>query len=157
MCGGAAALVEALDESGVELSGDELRVSHNFAEEGERGLDSADGVLGERAAHALDGLGARAPPRCELRDKGVVVDRNFRALVDAAVVAHAGARGHAKACDSTGRRHEVLLRVFGVDAALDGVARPAYFVLRERERQARRDSNLLPAQVKTLDEFRDPM
>ena len=83
------------------------------------------------------------------------MNRNFRALVDAAVVAHAGARGHAKVCDATGRRHEVLLRVFGVDAALDGVARPSHFVLRERERQARGDSNLLAHEVEARDEFRD--
>ena len=79
---------------------------------------------------------------------------DLRALVDAAVVAHAGACGHAQVRDAAGRRHEVLLRVFGVDAALDGVARPAHVALREGERQAGGDAYLLAHEVEAGDEFR---
>src|ERR1044072_7534672 len=100
---------------------DELFVAHHFAEEGERGLDAADHVLVERAPHALNRLVARASPSGELRNHRVVVDGDLRALVDAAVVAHAGAGGDAQMRDAPGARHKVLLGVFGVDAALDSM------------------------------------
>src|SRR5437588_5447001 len=71
-----AALVEASDEACVEPCGDKFFIADDGAEERERRLDAADRVLVERAPQTSNRFGARAPPDGELRDQGIVVDRN---------------------------------------------------------------------------------
>ena len=66
-------------------------------------------------------------------------------LVDAVIQADAGAGGAARE-NLARRREEIIVRIFGVDAALDGVAAQLDILLREREaaRPRRRESAASP-------------
>jgi hypothetical protein len=93
-------------------------------------------VLVERAAHPRDrALRAVLAPHDELRDHRIVVDRDLRALVAAAVVADVRPVGDAQVRDRARRRAGT-----SPDPrrrpALDGVAAPARveLVLRQRQR-----------------------
>ena len=75
----------------------------------------------QRPAHPQDRLGARLAPDDQLREQRVVEEADFPAGVDAALQPHARPGRLAQAGDAPGLRQEVVVRVFGVDAALDGV------------------------------------
>jgi len=68
-------------------------VRHDEAAEGDRRGHAGDVVLVEGAPHAAEGLFARAAPRDQLRDHGVVVDLHLAALLHARIHAHAEAAG----------------------------------------------------------------
>ena len=90
--------------------------------ERDHGGHAVDDELVERAARALQGLGAVAAGDDELGDQGVERARDGLALVVAAVDADAGAGGGLPAGQGAGGGHEVAAAVLGVDAVLDGVA-----------------------------------
>ena len=93
-----------------------------------------------RSARAIRAIavGAILAPGDQLRDQRVVVDRHRVARAHAAVVAHAGPGRRAQAAHQAGRRHEALVRILGVDAALDGVAARRRARAPDRGRAARR-------------------
>ncbi len=101
-------------------------------------LMPADEVLAERAPHARDGARTILGPRDELRDHRVVEDRHVEAGRGAAVVADAGPGRRAQLQDPARRRQEVVVRILGVDPALDRVAVRRSAAGRDRGRDARR-------------------
>src|SRR5688572_23172132 len=82
---------------------------------------------------------------------------NLGALVHAAVVANARAVGDAETSDSSGRRKKVVLRVFGVNAALDRVPAQLYVFLSKGQRLAVRYRDLLANEIDAGHQFRDGM
>ena len=108
--------------------------------ERQRGLDAFDDEHFEGAAHARDGFGAVAAADDELGDQRIVVGRDDGIGVGGGIHAHAGAAGHLKRGDASGRGHEGL-GILGVDAALDGVAA-------ELDRARRRRSSFSPAAMR---------
>ena len=128
---------DLLHEGGVEVAGEERRVVQHALEEGQGGLDAQHLVLGDRAAHAQDRVLTAVAPDHELGEQGVVVDRHLVALVDAAVVAHAGPAGEPEGRDPAGAREEALVGILGVDPALDGVAALARSSWRKGSRSPR--------------------
>src|ERR1043166_2225299 len=85
---GAPSFVETRNETCIEPPRLKLRIAHNLAEEGKRGLDAAHFILIQRASQAIDALVARASPGGEFGNQRVVVNRNFGIEFDAAVVAY---------------------------------------------------------------------
>ena len=91
------------------------------------GVDAFHDEHVERAAHASDGLGPIASISDQLRDQRIVERRNHVVGVGRGVDADADVSRQIQRGDAAGRRRE-RLGIFGVDAALDGVAldrRPA--------------------------------
>ncbi len=107
-----------------------------------RGLDAFDHRHLERPLHPRDRFLAIAAVHDDLGDHRVVVRRNRALGVRGGVDAHAGAAGDAERVDGAGRRHE-RDRIFGVDAALDGVPGEGDLALLERQALAGRDADLL--------------
>ncbi len=146
---------QAVEVAGVDVRGAEVGVGEDAAEEVDVGRDAADDILVQRAQHAVDGRLARGRVGDELGEHGVVVERNAPALVDGAVFAQAGAAGLDELGDPAGRREEVVVRIFGVDAALDGVAAQLDILLRDGQRLAFGDGELQMDEVEAGDELGD--
>jgi hypothetical protein len=86
-----------------------------------RSLDALHHKLAQRALHLGDGLGTVASVHNQLGDQRVVVRRDDALGVLRRIHAHAVAAGNIERRNLAGRRSE-LSGMFGVDAALDGVA-----------------------------------
>src|SRR5439155_12714004 len=98
------------------------------------GDHAADAELGERALDLVGGLVEGERAAGELHEQRVVIRRDDRARVTgAAVEADAHAAGAAVRLDAARARLEILARIFGGDAALDGHAAHADFFLGEAE------------------------
>ncbi len=65
---------QAVEVSGIDVRGAEVRVAQDAAEEVEIGLDAADEVFIERAEHALDRHLTRGRVGDQLREHGVIVE-----------------------------------------------------------------------------------
>ncbi len=89
-----------------------------------RCLDAADFVFPQSAAQTINRFRARFAENGEFGNHRIVINRNFRAFVNAAVVAHAVALRNSEARDFSRRRQKIIFRVFGINAALDGVRFP---------------------------------
>mmetsp|Transcript_2631 Transcript_2631/g.5508 ORF Transcript_2631/g.5508 Transcript_2631/m.5508 type:complete len:223 (+) Transcript_2631:1797-2465(+) len=100
----------------------ELGVGEAIEQEGDIGLDATDAGFLQGAAHAQERLVERCAARSVLNEKRIIVRSDLEARVSNAV------HPHAKSCrvavDGEGARvgGEVLLRVLGCHAALDGDA-----------------------------------
>ena len=112
---------DALEEMGVELAGDEIGMGENALVQRDRGLDSLDDEAIESALHADDRFGTVAAMRDQLGDQRIVIGRNDGVGVGGGVDANSRTAGNAEGGDAPGRRNE-RVGIFGVDAALDGVA-----------------------------------
>jgi len=112
----------AVEHAVVEAAGAEVVVAQDQLEERRRGADAVDAQLGQGALKARDRPFPVAAPDDQLGHHRVVVDRDLGALVDAAVVAHAGALGQAQHVDAARRGREALVGILGVQTHLDGVA-----------------------------------
>ena len=106
------------------------------------GFDAAHLILAQRAAHAQDRLDPIFAPGNQLGDHRIVIDRHLGAFVNAAVVAQAQPFGQAQAFDLARAGHEIVLRVLGINAALDGMAGLRDMALAPRQIAARRDLDL---------------
>src|SRR5207253_4860361 len=87
----------------------------------------------------------------------IVVDRNFGAFDHPTVVANSGTTRNAQVSNSTRRWKKIVLRVFGIDAALDRMAPPAHFFLLERQRSTRGDIDLLAHEIDSGNQLRNRM
>src|SRR5258706_3896426 len=123
------AFVKSRNESGAEPAVDEFLIAHNLGKEGERRLNSSDRILSKRPPQAINGLRARAAPRCQFGNHWIVVDGNLVALGNTAVIANSGASGHAQKSDLARRRKEIVFRIFSIDTTLDRVPSPVHIVL----------------------------
>lgn len=104
------------------LAGAEDGVEHDGVAEWGGGLDTADEVFAEGAAHAIDGDFAGIAVGDEFTDHAIVVGGDGVAAVDMGVYADAVAAWGVVEGDISWGRSEILPRVFCVDAAFDGPA-----------------------------------
>ncbi len=94
---------------------------HQLTVEGNGGVDAFDDELVEGALHTFDGLLTRSARDNELGDHAIVVGRNRVARVHVRIDPNAVATRSVKRRDLAGARAEVVVGVFRVDAAFDGV------------------------------------
>ncbi len=113
---------------------------------GRTGSSSGSRAPGTRAsARAIRAIASSrgVGPRDQLRDQRVVEHRHLVSGRHPAVVAHARAGGRPQAADRARGRHEALVGILGVDAALDRVAVGRQRARRiDREPLAAREANL---------------
>ena len=101
----------------------ERRMGDDVLEEGEIGGDAANAEFAERPVHARHRLLRIRGPRGDLLQQRIVEARDHRAGIGrAAIEADAEAGRAAIGGDTAIVRNEVVLRVLGGDAALEGVA-----------------------------------
>src|SRR5947207_4552466 len=93
-------LIEARNETCIQLCFNEFFVAHNLAKERQRRLDATDGVFIQRPPHSIDRFRASAPPGGELGDHRIVVNRDFIAFRYSAVVANSWTAWHSQKSDS---------------------------------------------------------
>ena len=124
---------------------DVRRVVDDRAVERDDGRHAVDDELGQRAAAALERLGAVAAGDDELGDQRVEGAGDRLAVLVPAVETYAGALRRLPRRQRAGRRHEVAAAVLGVDAELDGVAADRRVVVAEL--LAGRDAEHLADQV----------
>src|SRR4030095_4125445 len=82
------------------------------------------------------------------------MNRHFRAEFDATVVANSWSKRKLQVVNPAGRREEIVLRIFGVHATLNGVPGPAHVLLTKTKRRAGGHRDLLADQVDTGYKFR---
>ena len=112
-----------VDELRVALAGDERRVRENVRHERDVRLHAAHVLFIDGAGGLAADGGEGAVPARDLDEQGVVVRRDDRARADiAAVETHAEAAAGAVGLDLAVVGREVVGRVLGGHAALDGVA-----------------------------------
>ena len=90
----------------------------------------------------------------QLGDQAVIIGRHGIAGIEAGIDADAGAARRMIGSDSAGRRHEGF-RMFGIDPALDGMTGEGHILLREGQRHAGRDPDLLANEIDAGDGFGD--
>ena len=133
----------ALDEAGVDGVGAHVRVRNQRRQERDVGDDAPDISLFQPAVEPLDGGLPRRRPGDHFCQHGIVIRRHRIAIAIAGVNPQAidGVR-RAPGLDPAHRRHEILLRIFGIDPRLDGVAVQSDLVLRQRQLFAERHAQL---------------
>src|SRR5690349_7816635 len=103
----------------------------NPAEQSQVALDSTDEVFIQRATHAGDCRPAVRRERNELGEHGIVVEWHSPAFIDPAVFAYSRpGRAHEPA-DLTRARKEIIVRIFGVNPAFNGMAAQMHVTLAE--------------------------
>ena len=143
----AAAAEEFLDEVGGVDAAAEFRVVQDGFLKRDGRLDAGDDVLVEGTVHLVHGVAPVGAVGDELGDHRVVVAGNGVAGVGVAVEAHAASAGCVVHLDLAGAGPEIVPRILGVDAALDGMAGGLDVALRQFQRLAHRDENLLLHQI----------
>lgn len=94
---------------------------HHHLVEGDGGLHPFNNKLIQRAPHFGDCAASCFAKRDELCQQGVVVRGDAVALVDVGINPHAVAAGEVQVGDAPRAWAEAIVRIFGVDADLDGV------------------------------------
>jgi len=130
-------------------------VVHDLEVEGDGGFDGGDVEFAEGALHGGDGFGSGGAVDDEFADHGIVVGGDAVAGVGVGVDADAWAAGEAEFLDQAGGGSEISRRVFGVDAAFDGVAELGDVALFDGEGHPRGDADLFFDQVDAGDLFGD--
>src|SRR5580700_5590365 len=125
---------QAVKKSGVDLRRTEIRIAQNPAEKRNIRFDSADEVLVQRARQSADGLVAIRSIADQLRQKRIVVHGHSPAFVHAAIAPDSGSRRKKQQRDLAGTGKVIVIGIFGVDAALDGMAANHYVILCEGQR-----------------------
>ena len=119
-----------VDEAGGVVAAAELRMADQSLEKAQVGGDAADAELLQRPAHAGNGLVAARRPGGDLLQQRIIKRRDQRPRIGgAAVEAQAKAGGAAIGGDTAIVGDELVLRVLGGDAALQGVAIEPQLVL----------------------------
>src|SRR5579883_115673 len=131
---------------------DEVRLREHPVVERDRGLNSVDDELVERAPEPQDAFRPVAAVDNQLGDEAVVIGRDAIAGVDAAVHPHTGPAGRMIAADQPGRRQESL-GALGIDPALDRMAADLEIALLQRQLLAGRDEDLLAHQIDAGDQL----
>ena len=154
---GAVALGHAVDEPRVECARLHRGLGDQAPQEGDVRVDAEHDGVGERTVEPFERLCPIGTERDDLGDHRVVVRRDLLALADARVDAHALALGCSPGDDRPRRREEPAVRRLGVDARLDGMPVEPHLLLRERERLACGDAELLLDEVDARHELGDRM
>ncbi|CAN4046956.1 Secondary thiamine-phosphate synthase enzyme, partial [Dysosmobacter welbionis] len=132
-----------IQEGSGALSQNELRMVQNLIGELRIGGEALQSELLQAAAHPPDGLHPSGGVGQDLGCHRVVVRRQLAPAVQAGVHPHAGAAGEMEEIHPSGAGAEPLHRVFGVDAALDGMALERHILLPQAQRQAGGNPQLL--------------
>ena len=142
-----------LDDAVARLAGDEAGVLEERTVEAEQGRRPLDPELGEGAQHASDRAVAIDVVDDQLRDHRVVEPAHLVARLDPGVDAHARPGRLAVRGDPARRGQEAARDVLRVDPAFERVPADHDVVLRDRERLARGDEDLLADKVDPGDEL----
>src|SRR5580693_9683182 len=111
-------LLEPMD---VVIAVDDVGLADQGPKQRQRGLDAFHHHFVQRTAQPHQALGAGLAVHDQLADQRVVIRWDDVALIDGGIDPHAEATRRVVLQDLAGRRPEGD-RIFGVDAALDGVA-----------------------------------
>ena len=106
----------------VNVAAEEVGFAEQAAEQADVGFDAADGGFFERSTKAGDGLFTAVAPGDEFGEEWIVIVGNGPAVVDAVVETNAGTGGNLARENFSGRRKEIVVGVFGVEANFHGVA-----------------------------------
>ena len=120
------------------------------------GLDTQNDHFLKRPAGAHQGFVAGLAMDDQLGDQAVVIGRHLVAGIKRRIDTDAEATGGVEIGDLARRGHEGH-RIFGVDAAFDGMAGKGDVRLAEAERGAGGDADLFAHQIDAGDHFRDRM
>src|SRR5262249_24081917 len=145
----------ALDEIGRDLAAPVERIGENPLLEREVRMHADDLHLLKTALHPPDRACPISVPDDDLRQQRIVVVRHDVPDGDMRVHPHPETARQRGAVDAARARREVAFRVLRVDAALDGVAFPAYLLLAERQLLARGDTYLLLHEIDARHGLRD--
>src|SRR5208283_5249974 len=148
-------LQHSIEESSVEFGSTKIRVAQDTAKQRKVRLDPADKIFAEGARKPRDGLIAVGAISDQLGQQRIVVDGHVPAFIHAAIAADAGPRGRQEKSDLTWAGKIIVVRILGVNAALDGVAADAYIVLRKWQLLSRCNTNLQVNQIESSDQLRD--
>ena len=111
-----------IEPFGMDFAAKEIRFGEDAAEEAGVGLNAGYGVFVKSAAQARDGFFAGVAPGDEFAEERIVFVGNGPALVDAFVEANARTAGRAARQNFAGRRKEIVVGIFGIEANFHGVA-----------------------------------
>src|SRR5260221_2871111 len=89
--------------------------------EGNRSLDPFDHILAERTVHRIDGFFPGAGYRNDLGDHGVIIGRYRITGIGMRVDPDTMSARLVKHVDPAGRRPEIVVRIFRIDTAFDGM------------------------------------
>ena len=113
---------ELLNKISCIVSSEELLIAEDRLQEISRCFDICDHQLAQRAGHSADGIRAVFAPDDQFAQHGIVIGRDAVAGINMTVKAHTASAGSIKHFDRSGMRTEIVLRIFRVDPAFDGVA-----------------------------------
>src|SRR5581483_1712122 len=151
---GRVAFEPAFQPARVELRLRDRRIGSQRQMQGLRGLDAADLQLAERAGQARDRRFPALVPDDQLAEQRVIERRDRAAGIEQRIEPYAVAAGDPQRIDRTGSGHEVLRRVFGVDADLDGMAADRDLALLQAQLLAAGDLQHLAHQIDAGDDLR---
>src|SRR6266704_4469939 len=106
----------------MDFAAKEFRLSENAPEEAGIGFYAGDGILLKGAAETRDRLLAAVAPGDQLAQQRIVVRGDGPAFIHAFIEPNLGAARCAAREDLAGRRKEIMVGAFGIDASFDGVA-----------------------------------
>src|SRR5712671_4425252 len=111
-----------IEPCGMDFAAKKIGFGEDAAEEAGVGLDAGYGVFVECAAQARDGFFGGVAPGNKFAEEGIVFVGNGPAFVDAFVEANAGTAGRVSRKNLSGRRKEIVVGIFGIQANFHGVA-----------------------------------
>ena len=131
-----------IEPCGMDFAAKKIGFGEDAAEEVSVGLDARYSVFVEGAAQARDGFFAGVAPGDEFAEERIVFVGNGPAFVDTLVEANARTAGRAARKNFPGRREEIVVGIFGIEANFHGVAAGGDGLPRERETVAGGDGDL---------------
>ena len=135
---------------------DDVLLAHQGAKQRQRGLDSVDDELVERALESHQAFAARLAVHDQLAHQRIIVGRNRISVIDGRIDAHAQAAGRMVVHDLA-RGGAKRNRVLGIDAAFDGMAVELDVALRDFEAASGGDADLLEHEIDVGDHLGDRM
>jgi len=132
--GGKQLLKPFIQPAGEDFSANEFGIAENSQEKRCVRFDPGDAVFHESTLQSRNGLGTILSPGDQFSQHWIIFRWDGEALVNAVIEPNSGARRSVERKNSSRRREEIVGRVFGIEAALDGVASERNILLRERKR-----------------------
>ena len=114
----------------IGAAGQERRIAANVLVQWNIALNTFDYTLTQGTAHPGDGALPGIAVRDYFSDHGIVIRRYSVTVINMGVHPHTGAAGGVVLGDGARRGHKGF-RVFGIDAAFNGVAFQYYLFLRK--------------------------
>src|SRR5437879_6523734 len=112
---------EFIQPARMDFAAEEFRLSEDAPEEADIGFDAGDGIFLEGAAETRDRLLAAVAPGDQLAQQRIVVRGDGPTFIHAFIEPNPRAARRAVREDLAGRRKEIIVGVFGIDARFDGV------------------------------------